>query len=54
MPTNQTEFQDYHVGFNLLGAREEIRHNAVEEFEIVHEELWHVDISDGSQGDQLL
>lgn len=33
---------------------EEVRHNAVEEFEVILQELGHVDVSDGTQTDQLL
>ena len=38
----------------LLDLREEIRHNATKEFEIVQEELGHIDIPDGAQTDHLL
>lgn len=33
---------------------EEVRHNAVEKFEVILQELGHVDVSDGTQTNQLL
>jgi len=38
----------------ILDVGEEIGHDAVEEFQIINQELGHVDVTDGTQGDQLL
>lgn len=38
----------------LFGLGEEVRHDAVEELQVVLEELWDIDIQDGPQADQLL
>jgi hypothetical protein len=39
---------------SILDIREQVRHNAVEEFQIIHEELGYIHISDGSQSNQFL
>lgn len=38
----------------LPDLREEVGHDAVEEFEVILKELGHIDVSDGTQTDQLL
>ena len=42
------------IRMHLLDIREEIGDDAIEEFQVLHEELWHVDVADGSQGYELL
>lgn len=37
-----------------LDIGEEIWHNTIEEFQVIHQELWHIYISDGSQSYQFL
>ena len=37
-----------------LDLGEQVRHNSVEEFQIVHQELWHVGIANGTQYNQFL
>ena len=39
---------------NLLDIREKIRNNATEKFQIIHQKLGHIHVSDGSQGYQFL
>ena len=42
------------VNANSLDVGEEVGHDSTEQFEIVHQELGHVHISDGTQRYQLL
>ena len=37
-----------------LDVRKEIRYNAIEEFQIIHQKLWNVDILYSSQSNQFL
>lgn len=39
---------------DILDVREEIRDDAIEQFEIVHQELWYIDVTDCSKSYQLL
>ena len=40
--------------FNSLDIREKIRHDAVEQFEIIHQEFGNIDISDSTQSYKFL
>ena len=50
----QRRLQHLVVDGLLLGLREEVGHDAVEELEVVLQELGHVDVADRSQADQFL
>ena len=47
-------FQSAVVDGLLFGLGEKVGHDAVEELQVVLQELWHVDVLNGSQTDQLL
>lgn len=38
----------------LFDRREEVRHNTVEELQVILQKLWYIDILNGPQTDQLL